>query len=383
MDTTDPEIQFDKDGICNNCTQCLMKKDELRARRKLGGEYLNKIIGNIKADGKHKKYDAILGISGGIDSCYTAYLLKTLGVRTLLVHLDNGWNSNQANENIKTMAAKLNFDYYSYVLDWEEFRDVQLAFLKASVVEAETPTDVAIMGALHRVAAKFGVKHIISGGNEATEGILPRMWHYNAKDTKYFNYIQKTYGTKKLRKFPGFSFSTEFYFKFIRGIRITYLLNYTDYNKDEAMQFLQEQFDWKYYGGKHYESHFTKFIQSYLLPKKFNLDYRKASLSNQICSGQITREAALKELACPSYKEEDVEKQKLYISKKLKISLEELNEIIDLPGKYYHEYPNDEKRLDFIYKIYRKYFSNNMSTLAFKSIIYAELTAPCINIMSI
>lgn len=357
MDTTDPEIKFDENGICNHCTDFLKKRKDVRAMKKLGAEYLPELIEKIKKSGKNKKYDALLGISGGSDSCYAGYLLKKLGIRTLLVHMDNGWNSDDATLNIKNIAKKLGFDYQSYVLDWEEFKDIQLAFLKASVVEAETPTDVAIQGALHRIAASNGIKYIISGGNLATEGILPKVWHYNARDTKYFNYIQKTFGTKAAQKFPNFGYQAEMYYKLVKGIKIIYLLNYVDYNKAEAMKILQEELGWKNYGGKHHESRFTKFVQSYLLPKKFDLDYRKATLSSQICSGATTREQAIEALKEPIYNEADMEREKEYIAKKLGISKEELNKLIELPGNYYYEYPNNEKRLNFIYKIYKRYFS--------------------------
>lgn len=357
MDTTDPDIQFDENGICNLCTEFLRRREEIKEMRKLGPEHLDNVVKRIKTSGKNKKYDALLGISGGVDSCYAAYVLKQLGIRTLLVHMDNGWNSDDATINIRNVAKKLGFDYESYVLDWEEFKDIQLAFLKASVVEAETPTDVAIAGALHRVAAKNGIKFIIGGGNLATEGILPKVWHYNGKDTRYFNYIVKTFGKKKAKKFPNFGFRTEMYYKFGKGIRMIYLLNYVQYNKDEAKKLLVDELGWKDYGGKHHESRFTKFVQSYLLPRKFDLDYRKATLSSQICSGEISREVALEVLKKPIYNEADMEKEKDYIAKKLGITRRELDDIIDLPGKYYYEYPNDEKKLNFIYNIYRKYFS--------------------------
>lgn len=356
MDTTDPEIKFDENGVCNHCTNFLKRREEVRSMKKFGMEYLEELVKKIKKKGKKNKYDVLLGISGGVDSCYTAYLLKKLGIRTLLVHMDNGWNSDDAILNIKTVAKKLDFDYESYVLNWEEFKDIQLAFLKASIVEAETPTDVAIQGALHSVAAKNGIKFIVSGGNLATEGILPKLWHYNAKDTKYFNYIQKTFGKKRPRKFPNFGFQMELYYKLIKGVKIIYLLNYFDYNKRDALKVLENELGWNNYGGKHHESRFTKFVQSYLLPRKFNIDYRKATFSSQICAGEITREKAIEDLKAAMYDEEDIEKEKTYIAKKLGISKDELNKIIELPGKYYFEYPNDEKRLKFIYKIYNKYF---------------------------
>ena len=357
MDTTDPEIVFDEHGVCNHCTGHFTTLALGAKSKKFGKEHLEEIINKIKKRGQGKKYDVVLGVSGGVDSCYAAYVLKKLGIRTLLVHLDNGWNSDNAIINIKKIACTLNFDYQSFVLDWEEFRDIQLAFLRASVVEVETPTDIAIQGALHKVAAKNGVKYIIIGSNLATEGILPKMWHYNARDTVYFNCITKTFGTKKVRTFPNFGFTSEVYYKFIKGIKIIYLLNYIDYDKSKALTSLKEELGWKDYGSKHHESRFTKFVQSYLLLKKFDLDYRKATYSCQVCAGKITREEALLALKAPAYFEEEIQKEKDYIAKKLAITREELANIISLPGKYYYEYPNDEKRLTFIYKIYRKYFS--------------------------
>ena len=196
---------------------------------------------DIKRDGKGRDYDCVIGLSGGIDSCYAAHIAKERGLRVLAVHMDNGWNSEEAVMNIKNVAQKLGIDYESYVLDWEEFKDLQLAFLKASVPEAETPTDMAIPAAWHYFASKYNIKYIISGGNFATEGILPKSWHYNGKDMKYFKYIQKTFGEKKLKKFPTFGFEKEMYYKLVKGIKITYLLNYVHYAKQEAMEFLKEK----------------------------------------------------------------------------------------------------------------------------------------------
>jgi N-acetyl sugar amidotransferase len=357
MDTTDPQIIFDSDGICNHCTQYLKKRSEIISIGKAGAENFENIIKQIKKAGVGKKYDALLGISGGVDSCYTAYLLKKHGIRVLLVHMDNGWNSDDASLNILNVAKMLNLDYISYVLDWDEFKKIQLAFLKASVVEAETPTDVAIQGALHNVAAKHRIKYIISGGNIATEGILPKMWHYNAKDTKYFTHILRTYGNISAKKFPNFGYLKEIYYKIFRGVKTIYLLNYINYNKAEAIKILESELGWKYYGGKHYESRFTKFVQSYLLPLKFNLDYRKATLSSQICAGSITREEALAELNRALYNENDILNDKKYVSKKLGISIQELDEILQIPGKYYNQFPNDERWLNFIYGVYRRYFT--------------------------
>jgi hypothetical protein len=234
-----------------------------------------------------------------------------------------------------------------------------LAFLKASVPEAETPTDIALLGAMHEVASKYKIKYIISGGNFATEGILPRYWHYNAKDNKYLNHIHSKFGKLRIHKFPLFGFVKEMYFKLVERIKIIYILNYIPYNKDETIKMLENELDWRNYGGKHYESLYTGFIQSYYLYKKFNIDYRRATLSSQIITGAIKREDALEKLKILPYNESKVEKEKEYIAKKLDISLDEFEKIIALPPKWYTDYPNDEKKLTFIYDLYRKIFKKD------------------------
>jgi hypothetical protein len=241
-------------------------------------------------------------------------------------------------------------------LDWEEFKDVQLSFLKASVPEAETPTDVAIPAALHYVAAKHGIKYILSAGNLATEGILPKSWHYDVKDLKYFNHIQRTFGGRRLKKFPTFGYKKEMFYKLIKGIRTLYPLNLVPYSKTEAIDLLSRKFDWKPYGGKHYESRYTKFIQSYYLYEKFGIDYRRATFSTQICTGELDRDDALKQLETKPYDTEQIEESKKYISKKLGISQDDFEKILSLPGKWYWDYPNDRKKLGFIYDAYRMLF---------------------------
>ncbi len=356
MDTTDPQITFDENGYCNHCTEFAGKRAGHSYQGRQSDEALDGIVATLKRDGEGKQYDCIIGLSGGIDSSYVAYIIKQKGLRALAIHLDNGWDSEESVNNIKNIAKLLELDYDSYVLDWEEFKDLQLAFLKASVPEAETPTDIAIPAALHYFAAKYHVKHIISGGNFATEGILPRSWHYNAKDMKYFGYIQKTFGTKKLKTFPTFGFEKEMYYKLAKGIKITYLLNYVDYAKEDAMELLKEKLGWKFYGGKHYESKYTGFIQSYYLYKKFGIDYRRATLSSQICLGEIERDEALEQLKTEPFDLLKVEIEKQYIGKKLGISQEEFDSIIGLPAKWYWDYPNDDGKLGFIYDTYRNMF---------------------------
>lgn len=356
MDTTDPDIKFDENGYCNHCVDFLARRALHNYRGEQSDKELVALFSEMKKAGQGKKYDCILGISGGVDSSYAAYLAKQNGLRVLGVHLDNGWNSEEAVLNIKNIAKKLDIDYESYVLDWKEFKELQLSFLKASVPEAETPTDIAILAALFHFANKYKVKHIISGGNFATEGILPKFWHYDAKDKRYLKAIHKKFGNGRIKKFPTFGFLTEMYYKVIKKVKIIYLLNYVPYEKEEAMAFLKKELDWKYYGGKHYESKYTAFIQSYYLMKKFGIDYRRANFASLVVTGAISKEEALKELETLPYNMENVVKEKAYISKKLGITVAEFDEIIEAPPKWYTDYPNNEAKLKFIYNTYRKLY---------------------------
>jgi len=356
MDTSDPEILFNEKGYCNHCVEFLTNRVKSHYQGNESDAALDRLVEAMKRAGKGREYDCISGISGGTDSCYMAYVAKQKGLRVLAVHMDNGWNSEEAVLNIKNVTRKLNIDYESYVLDWEEFKDLQLAFLKASIPEADTPTDIAIPAALHYYAAKYDVKHIIIGGNLSTEGILPPTWHYNAKDMKYFNYVQKKFGQKKLKTFPTFGFQKEMYYKLVKGIKMIYLLNYVHYVKEDVVSLIQKELGWKPYGGKHYESIYTRFIQSYYLFEKFGIDYRRATLSSQICLGYVTREEALEQLKSKPYVLACVEEQKQYIAKKFQLTRDDFERILNLPAKWYWDYPNDQKKLSFIYDIYRKLY---------------------------
>lgn len=355
MDTTDPEITFDSNGYCNHCTDFLEHTSKLMYPGETGDKVREQLIQKIKKAGKNSPYDCLMSISGGTDSCYAAYMCKQAGLRTLLFHMDNGWNSPTSVTNIKLMADKLGFDYTSYVLDWEEFKDLQLSFFKASVPELETPTDIAIIGCLHKIAAQHNIKHIIMGGNYATEGILPKSWHYDAKDKKYLNAIQNKFGAKKLKTFPAFDFLQEVYYKLLKGIRIIYLLNHVPYNKQIATRALEE-LGWKPYGEKHHESFYTRVLQSYILPVKFNIDYRKATISIRICAGRISREEGMQLLSEKLYDATKIKDDIEYVSKKLGITVDEFHAIMNRPPKTYNDYPNSRKKLELIYKTYR-YFS--------------------------
>lgn len=354
MDTTsDREIAFDNNGNCNYCGYYLLRLSKLTYQGPSSDAELGRIVDEIKKAGRNLEYDCVVGVSGGVDSSYVAYKVKELGLRALCVHLDNGWDSDISVKNIKRMLDKLGFDYQSHVLDWEEFKDLQLSFLRASVPEAETPTDMAIPAIAYAAAEKHGIKYLIAGGNYVTEGIRPKWWHYDRKDVTYLRTIHGRFGSKKLTTFPTFGYLKEIYFK-IKGIKSIYLLNYVPYDKAAAMEALEKNFQWKYYGGKHYESKFTGFIQAYYLFEKFKIDYRVATLSAQICAGAVTREAALAELAKKPYDDVKIEQEIEYLCKKIGISRAEFDAIMAAPPKSYSDYPNDKRFLEMLYGIYRK-----------------------------
>jgi hypothetical protein len=245
MDTTDREITFNEKGHCCHCTSYLKNRKNHSYRGEASDRALRHMFDCVRRSGENSKYDCVIGISGGVDSSYLTYLAVYHGLRPLAVHMDNGWDSEKAVLNISNVTRILCIDYESYVLDWEEFRDIQLAFLKASVPEAETPTDLAIPAALHHHAAKHGIKYILSGGNLATEGILPKSWHYDVKDLKYFGYIHRTYGARRLATFPTFGYKKEMYYKLLKGIRTLYPLNLVPFVKELAAEILASEFRWK------------------------------------------------------------------------------------------------------------------------------------------
>jgi N-acetyl sugar amidotransferase len=356
MDTSDPEIVFYENGHCCHCTEFINKRAGYKYHGKESDDRLNRLIDTIRASGRGNKYDCVIGVSGGADSSYLAYVVKERGLRPLAVHMDNGWNSDKAVLNIKNITRKLGIDYESYVLNWEEFKILQLAFLRASVPEAETPTDIAIPAALHHVAAKHGVKYILSAGNLATEGILPKSWHYDVRDMKYFNHIYRTFGGNRRPKFLTFDYRREMFYKLVKRIRMVYPLNLVPFVKEDAIALLSEKFDWKPYGAKHYESRYTRFIQSYYLYEKFGIDYRRATFSSLICTGDVSRDSAVEQLQSKPYDAERIEEDKQYIAKKLGVSRDEFDDILRLPAKWSWEYPNDHKKLGFIYDTYRWLF---------------------------
>lgn len=351
MDTSDPEITFDDQGVCNHCHDFeTHQKPQLLAGRQ-GDEALASTVARIKEDGKGRDYDCIIGISGGVDSSYVAYRVLKLGLRPLAVHVDTGWNSELAVNNIEKIVSKLNIDLHTTVIDWEEMRDLQLAFLRSGVANCDVPQDHTFVAVLFKLAAKKNIKWIISGHNLQTESILPDAWGYTSIDRKHLRAIQSQFGTRKLNTFPTYSlFDYTFYWPYVKEMKILKMLNFEDYNKQAAKQFLIEHFDWRDYGGKHYESRFTKFFQSYYLPKKFGYDKRRAHLASLVVSGQMNREDALRELQTAPYNETEAAEDCAFVAKKLGVSKEELDRIIAAPPKTYRDYPSNADLIEWMLK---------------------------------
>jgi len=343
MDTTANEITFDDNGVCNFCHHYdnVIIKDLYVDKG--GEERLNNLIGKIKKDGKNRQYDCLIGISGGVDSSYVAYLVKKVyGLRALAVHLDNGWNSELAVANVEHIVKKLDIDLSTYVLDWKEFKDIQTSFLKASVSNIEIPTDHAIWALLIKTAAKHKIPYIIAGNNVVTESIMPESWLYGSKDSKFIKAIHKQFGKGKLKTYPSLTTFDYVDYLLVRGIRWVPILNYINFVKSDAKQLLIDELGWRDYGGKHYESIFTRFFHSYYLPVKFGYDLRKSYLSALVCSGQISRAAALEELKQAPISPELLMQDRNYVVKKLGLSEDEFEQILKNPNKNFSDFPNND-----------------------------------------
>jgi N-acetyl sugar amidotransferase len=331
----DPEITFDGKGVCSYCQAYDKQKDHQVAKTDL-----SKVIAEIKAAGNGKKYDCVVGISGGADSSYLLARAVELGLRPIAMHYDNGWNSELANHNIENLLTKLNVSLNTYVNDWEEFRDIQLSFLKAGVVDIELVTDQAILAALYKAAKKYKVSYIITGHNFSTESILPRHWYHWKTDVLNIKAIHRRFGDVKMKTYPTLSFMRQLLNDKYKWVRMVSLLNYLDYDKDSAKEYLNKNYGWRDYGGKHFESIFTRFYQGYILPTKFGIDKRTAHLSSLINSRQMSREDALKVLVKPPYPLEHLEEDRRFVIKKLGLSDEQFREIMSQPVKSHTDYPS-------------------------------------------
>lgn len=345
MDQSDPSIAFDANGVCSHCHRYEATAARVLRTGEEGRRELERQVDRIKAAARGRRYDCVMGVSGGVDSTYVAYVARQLGLRPLAVHMDNGWDSELAVKNIERVLKHLGIDLYTEVLDWHEFRNLQLSFLKASVSDAEIPTDHAIGAVIYRVATQHGISCILSGSNVVTEGILPGTWTYGIWDFRYIKGVHDRFGTVPLRTFPRYTLPRLFYYTSVRKIRTVRPLNYLPYVKEDVMHVLEHDLGWRYYGGKHYESIYTRFFQGYILPRKFAIDKRKAHLSTLINSGQVTREAAVAEIADNTYGERLQGEDRDYVIKKLGLSPAEFDAIMALPVRTHADYPNSEARL--------------------------------------
>ncbi len=345
MDTSDPGIAFDDRGVCNRCREfevayaAQVPSPEDRVRR------LDAMVSRMKREGRGHEYDCVIGVSGGVDSTYTAWFVKQLGLRPLAVHLDNGWDSNLAVSNIENCLKTLSIDLSTNVLDWDEFRDLQLAFLKASTPDSEIPTDHAILAAVMDKAEEIGVRFIVWGVNLGTEGLSIPTWSTGHYDWKYIRSVQERFGHGPLRSFPHFSLWRLAYLRYVKRQESVYILNYADYTKREAEATIIRELGYRPYPAKHHESIYTRFFQSYILPRKFGFDKRRLHLACLVVSGQMSREAALAELETKVYPDEMARTDKQFVVKKLGLSEKEFDEILALPPKSFWDYPSYEKSL--------------------------------------
>lgn len=343
MDTTDPDIVFDEHGVCNHCKTASQKLKDISFRtdeeRKIK---LNEIVVQIKKAGKDKKYNCIIGLSGGVDSSYLAYVVvKELGLKPLAVHVDNGWNSELAVQNIENIVKKLNIDLVTWVIDWEEFKDLQRAYLRASVIDLEVISDNAIVIAIDKLLRKNKINYFLIGHNYQAESVMPASWFYTPKyDGLNIRSIYKQFGSGlKLKTFPTLNLIGYIRYRYFNKTIAPNFLDLVPYKKKDAINTLVNELGWRDYGGKHYESKITRFYQAYILPTKFNVDKRKAHLSSLINSNQISREEALLELNKPLYPTpQELEADMEYFLKKLDLMSEDFKQIMQSKIRPHFEY---------------------------------------------
>lgn len=354
MDTiADPDISFDEKGISNYYYEYLEAEKAQGFKGAIAEQKLLSTINNIKAAGKNNKYDCVLGLSGGADSTYLALLAKQHGLRPLLVHFDYSWNSELAVQNIENAVKTLGLDLYTYVMDWAEFRELQRSYFKASVLDLDVPADHMIFGALFKTANKFNIKYLLSGNNVWTEHTLPKSWNYNKFDLVNLKNIHKTFSNSPLKKLPSLGLWHYAYYQLIKNIQSVQLLNYVPYNKEQVKVAIIKELNWRDYGGKHHESVFTRFYQGFILPNKFNIDKRKAHLSNLIFAGQLSKSEALEELKNPPYDLQLQKNDNEYVAKKLGFSEKEFEAVLTQPNRQHEEFGTDEEQRKMYFRIMR------------------------------
>ena len=344
MDTTDSAIVFDTQGVCDHCNTFDTEVKPNWHTGERGERELRQLVQAIKASGKGKDFDCIIGMSGGIDSSYLTYIATEFGLRPLVFHVDAGWNSQIAANNIEKLIDKLGLDLYTEVIDWQEIRDLQLAYFKSGVPHIDTPQDHAFFATMYKFAEEHNIKYILTGANLSTECIRnPIEWMYYQSDSIQLRDIHARFGTRPLVNYPVTSILRhKIWLPYVRGIKVVRPLNMVEYNKAAAVQLLMEKFGWQPYPQKHFESRFTRFYEGYWLPKKFGFDTRKVQYSSLIVTGQMSREEALEKLKTPALDDATVRQEFEYVANKLEISTEELQSYMDAPNKTYRDYNSQE-----------------------------------------
>lgn len=357
MDTTDSMISFDEFGVCDHCRTFDVDIKPYWDYGDLGFKRISDLAENIRKDGIGKPFDCIIGMSGGIDSSYLVYLAKEkLGLRPLVFHVDAGWNSQQAVNNIEQIVDRLGLDLYTEVIDWEDMKDLQLSFFKAGVPHVDTPQDHAFFATMYKFANKYKVKHILTGGNYSTECVRnPIQWMYYQSDSSQIKDIHRQFGQRPLQSFPLTNILWhKVYLPYFRGIKLYRPLDFMPYHKDEATQFLADNFGYQRYVQKHFESRFTRFYESYWLPEKFGFDTRKVQYSSLILTGQMSRDEALERLKSPAYDPATIDEDFKYIANKLDITTDELRSYFNSENKSYLDYKNQMWIYEMGAKVLRK-----------------------------
>ena len=352
MDSSDVDIIFNNSGVCSHCLNWEenLSKYYLPSNR---NEQLVSMVESMKNYGKGRKYDAIIGLSGGIDSSYLAYIMvRKYNLRLLAVHVDGGWNSEVSVSNIEQLTKSLGIDLHTHVVNWGVMKRLQIAYLKSGVANQDVPQDHAFFVALYNYASKNNIKYVLNGSNLATESVLPFSWGYRAMDSRNLKSIFRKHGEGNLKGYPTVGFIKYYiFFRMIKGMKVLKPLNLIEYNKEEAKKELIDKIGYKDYGGKHHESRFTKWFQSYYLVEKFGFDKRKAHLSSMILSNTIKRQEALLQLDLPAYDQDGIDNDTKYIAKKLGITMDELNSYLVNKNGHFTEYSSN----DFLYRLYFKY----------------------------